>query len=179
MIAATHATTPHRPLLTPPRLALIAATLLVGLSAGFFYTYETSVTLGLAQVDDITYVTTFQAINATIRNAGFAIAFFGPVPVLAIALGLNRRSRRVGLLTAVALVLYVGGMVVTFAGNVPLNNELATYTSLTPEIAATARENFEAPWNRLNLIRTIAIVASFLSLLVTSTTPSEERPSVA
>ncbi|MBV7336768.1 hypothetical protein KFU94_52765 [Chloroflexi bacterium TSY] len=36
----------------------------------------------------------------------------------------------------------------TAAGNVPLNNQLADYTS----IAAEARQAFEADWNRLNLI---------------------------
>ena len=64
----------------PRRVIAIITTVLVGLSAGFFVAYEVSVTVGLAEVDDVTYVHTFQAINATIRNVGFATIFFGSIP---------------------------------------------------------------------------------------------------
>jgi hypothetical protein len=60
-------------------IALSVATILTGLFAGFFLTYSASVVLGLAQVDDVTYVRSFQGINATIRNVTFATFFFGCV----------------------------------------------------------------------------------------------------
>jgi len=62
--------------------AHVFATVLTGLSAGFFFAYESSVTRGLAEVDDLTYVQTFQAINATIKNPMFGTVFFGSLPAL-------------------------------------------------------------------------------------------------
>jgi hypothetical protein len=62
------------------------------------------------------------------------------------------------------------------AGNVPLNNNLAEYGELTVELAATARTDFEADWNRLNLARTLTITASFISLAVAGTANSRQRP---
>lgn len=152
--------------MTPQRITLVVATVLVGVSAGFFFTYEASVTLGLAEVGDLAYVETFQAINRTVRNPAFGLVFFGSVPAVMIAIAANwktiRRIPRV-LLTA-ALPLYLIGLVITGTGNVPLNNDLAEYEVLTPEIAAEARDDFEDDWNRLDLLRAIAIGASFTAL---------------
>lgn len=148
------------------RLALMVATVLVGLSAGFFFTYEASVTLGLADVSDVTYVETFQAINDSIRNPAFGIVFFGSVPAIGLALAANWRTAPPigrGLLVA-ALPLYLAGLMITGTGNVPLNNDLADVATLTPETAAVARAAFEDDWNRLNLVRSIAVAASFVSL---------------
>jgi hypothetical protein len=49
---------------------------------------------GLAQVDDITSVRSFQGINATIRNANFAVFFFGCVSSIARALVAHRSAGR-------------------------------------------------------------------------------------
>lgn len=147
------------------RVSLILATVLTGLSAGFFFTYQASVTLGLAEVDHRTYVATFQAINDTVRNPAFFIVFAGPLPALVVALALNRRASGVTrALIGAALALYVVGMTVTFAGNVPLNEQLADYTDLAD--ATIARAGFENDWNRFNLIRTIAVMVGFASLVV-------------
>lgn len=59
------------------RAGTIATTLTTGLSAGFFSTYQWSVTRGLARVDDAVYVRAFQEINATVRTPWFAVVFFG------------------------------------------------------------------------------------------------------
>lgn len=148
------------------RLVWLTATLLVGLSAGFFFTYEASVTLGLARVSDTAYVETFQQINETVRNPAFGIVFFGSLPAIALALVAAWRTApsaaRVFLL--VALALYVTGVAITGAGNVPLNNDLADVDDLSPARASAARAEFEDDWNRLNLLRALAIGASFASL---------------
>ena len=70
-------------------MTLLLATILVGLSAGFFFTYEASVTLGLAEVSDVAYVETFQAINETVRNPAFGIVFFGSIPAMALAIAMS------------------------------------------------------------------------------------------
>jgi uncharacterized membrane protein len=152
--------------MTPQRLTLLVAMLLVGLSAGFFFTYEASVTLGLAQLGDVAYVQAFQAINDTVRNPAFGLVFFGSVPALAVAVAANRGSTspmQRGLLAA-ALPLYLVGLMITGVGNVSLNEELAEYGELTPVVAAEARADFEGDWNRLNLLRAIAIGSSFAAL---------------
>ena len=75
--------------MTAPKLSLLVAVILCGLSAGSFYTYEASVTLGLADVDDSTYVTAFQALNDNVRNPAFGIMFFGSLPAIGAALAFN------------------------------------------------------------------------------------------
>lgn len=151
------------------RLVLLAAVVLTGLSAGFFYTFEASVTPGLELVDDNTYVATFQALNEAIRNPAFAIVFFGTIPTVIGALVLHwRRDPVRRLLIAAALALYLGAVAVTATGNVPLNEDLADVGALDPldaASAAEARQNFEADWNQLNLIRAAAIIAGFAALV--------------
>lgn len=163
--------------MTPARLALLTATTLVGLSAGFFFTYEASVTLGLAEVGDVAYVETFQAINDTIRNPAFGIVFFGAIPAIAVAIAANwvtaSRARRS--LLALTLPLYVSGLLITVVGNVPLNNDLGEVGAPTPSVAAEARAAFEDDWNRLNLLRTLAIGASFVSMTAAAVAVRPER----
>lgn len=146
-------------------VALGVATTLTGLFAGFFLTYSASVVLGLAQVDDVTYVRTFQAINATIRNATFAVFFFGCVPSIIWALVANRTGGRATTrLLVTALVACASVMAITFAGSVPLNNELATYADVDAATAAIARDEFESTWNTLNLLRSVLAVCGLIAL---------------
>lgn len=167
------------------RIALGTATTLVGLSAGFFYTFQYSVILGLAEVGDVTYVETFQAINATIRNPAFGLVFFGSIPALVLAITLNwsvTAGARRWLMTA-ALPLYLTVVAVTFAGNVPLNEELAEFGATeATEVAADApgdvgsvRAGFEGDWNRLNLIRTVAAITGFACLAASMALLSGQR----
>lgn len=151
---------------TPPKVGVhVAAVVLAGLSAGFFFAYEASVIRGLAEVDDLTYVHTFQAINATIKNPMFGTVFFGSFPALVLAAVLHRRQawspKR--LLLTVAPVLYAIGMVITFRGNVVLNNELAVVEPTSVEVAAEARDAFEDDWNRLDGYRSIAFLGAFVA----------------
>lgn len=142
--------------------ALTIATVLAGLFAGFFLTYSMSVQLGLARVDDLTYVQTFQAINATIRNAVFAVVFFGCVPAVALAAATSRRRdvRTAAMLTAAAACL-VGVVVITFVANVPLNDQLAASVDPSPAEATVARAEFESTWNRWNHARSALSVVGF------------------
>ncbi len=146
-------------------LALSVATILTGLFAGFFVTYSASVVLGLAQVDDITYVRSFQGINATIRNATFAVFFFGCVPSIAWALVANRSAgRTTKVLLGAALAACAAVVAITFGGSVPLNDELATYVELDAATAALARSEFESTWNRLNLLRSVLAVCGLIAV---------------
>ena len=107
-------------------MLLVASTVVVGLMAGFFYAYACSVMVGLDRVDDRTFIVTMQWINATVRNAAFAPAFFGSLVLTmaaaVVALVLARPTR--GWIVAAA-VLYAAAFLVTLTLNVPLNFQLA------------------------------------------------------
>ena len=158
------------------RLSSVAlALILSGLSAGFFATYQFSVVRGLAQVGDTTYVIIFQAINNTIRDLEFGIVFFGTAPAIAMALWTHRhRSSKTLLWLTMALLLAIATLLITFLGNIPLNNALAEIVPLTTDIASAARTEFEAPWNRLNLFRTLTSLGA-LSCVVVATLPRRLR----
>jgi uncharacterized membrane protein len=137
--------------------ALLLALVATGLIAGFFYAYTCSVTLGLAEVGDRTYVDTMQSINATVRNALFAPSFFGAALLLALATALHARGGSPRTLPlALATALYVGGgLLLTMAANVPPNDDLARVPlDAAPDALARAREDYEGPWNRWNALRT-------------------------
>lgn len=145
-----------------PRLCLLLAAILSGLFAGFFVTYDVSVTRGLAEVDDATYVQSFQWINRTVQTPEFAVIFFGTIPALVAALLLNWRAGRPTLVLLAAAILFaVVTIGITAGANVPLNRELDVVDGLSPQIAAEARADFEDPWNLFNSIRTLtALVAA-------------------
>jgi len=163
------------------RWSLLWATIVTGLYAGFFFTYEASVTIALSDVGDTTYVETFQAINDTVQNPAFGLVFFGSIPAIAVALAVNwttiGRVPRVAMVAA--LVLYLAGVMVTGAGNVPLNETLASIDVTSPAVATAARADFEDDWNRLNLLRSVLIGASFIALATASlvVSPAAKRAS--
>ena len=147
--------------------ALVASVVLVGLAAGFFFTYQVSIVPALAEVDDETYVATFQSINDTIRNAPFGIVFFGSIPVLCAAVALHARGdRRTRAGVIVALVLYAAVFAITAVGNVPLNEQLGDVVDPDRAAAAAARADFESSWNQLNLIRAVLSGSALLALAV-------------
>jgi uncharacterized membrane protein len=155
-------------LLSPaPRLVLKAATIGSGLLAGLFYAYQVSIIPAFKVVDDVSYVTSFNAINDKIENGWFFLSFMGTLPLIAGALYLYRRaSSPVTGLVAAGLVLNLVMLGVTAFGNIPLNDDLAEVKSVTPATAAVARADFEETWNDLNLIRTLAALGSFVVLTV-------------
>ena len=149
------------------RVALVVATTLAGLAAGFFVTYSISVVRGLALVDDETYVAAFQAVNATVRNGWFALIFFGtPVSAALAAVLLAGLHRPAALLAGLGVATYASGVLgLTFGLHVPLNEALAAFGPVSGEAATAARAGFEATWNRWNHLRAIAALGAFLFLL--------------
>jgi uncharacterized membrane protein len=80
--------------MTLRRVTLGSATLFTGLSAGFLFAYQISVTRGLAEIDDVAYVATFQAINRAVINVWFGVVFFGAIAAIVATLITHRRSDR-------------------------------------------------------------------------------------
>ena len=149
---------------------LIVTTLLVGLSAGLFYSYSCSVNIGLGQLSDLEYAKAMQSINRAILNAWFFLIFMGPLPALPVAawLSYDISFNRFIWIIAAAIMYMLGVFGVTIRGNVPLNEvldkiDLATATD--PEITEQ-RLQFEGQWNRWHAIRTGGSILSFLLILV-------------
>ncbi|GAA2612061.1 hypothetical protein GCM10010399_48690 [Dactylosporangium fulvum] len=150
-------------------IVLAAATLLVGLSAGVFFAYSTSVMLALKKVDDRTFVDVMQKINMAILNPWFLTAYVGALltAIAAILLYLSGGHRGPLPWLIAAALLYGVAFVVTAAVNVPLNDQLAA-AGPVDRIAdpAAVRASFEAGWVRWNLIRTVASAGSLLALAI-------------
>ncbi|GAB3660552.1 anthrone oxygenase family protein [Glycomyces tarimensis] len=148
-------------------LALLASTLGVGLTAGVFFAYTTSVMPGLRRIDDRSFVTAFQALDRAIMNPLFLAIFMGGLllPLCTALLHLGGDHRRVLAWTAAAFVLYLGAFVITVRVNVPLNDAVKAAGDPDGIDVAAVRERFdERKWARWNLVRTALSTAALLCL---------------
>ncbi|WP_433328271.1 DUF1772 domain-containing protein [Spirillospora sp. CA-294931] len=158
---------------------LASATLAMGLIAGFFYAYACSVMIGLARVDDRTFISTMQWINATVRNQWFAPSFFGALALtaLAVLLHVSRDGRPVLRWSAAAFVLYAVAFGITMAVNVPLNDDLAAAGDPAAiSDPAAVRAAFEERWVAWNTARTVASTAALACLLRALVVHGRETP---
>ncbi len=145
-----------------PALAVIsaAATLaLAGGIAGFFYAYASSVMFGLNAIDPRDAIAAMKGINATVRNAVFAPAFFGaPVAAFLTAALLLRLGRRraAGAMALAGLVYVLGAFAPTALVNVPMNNALALVAvPESPAEAARIWSDYAGRWMWWNALRTV------------------------
>jgi uncharacterized membrane protein len=146
---------------------LVLAVLAMALFAGLFYTYATSIMVGLRRTDDRVFVSAMQWFNATIINGWFAFSFFGSGVLTALAAVLHRGSGNAVLpWILAALACYVVTFAITMGINVPLNKQLATAVDPEPGAAVTAvRARFEGRWVRWNNVRAVTSVAALTCLL--------------
>ena len=149
---------------------LVGATLTTGLMAGLFYTFSVAVMPGIAQNDDRTFVGGMQGMNRAIQNGWFFLSFMGALLLGAGALIFHLRGGATKAVPwiIVGLALYVVVLVITFALNIPLNNELEAAGNGHPDgIAdlAAVRKHFEATWVAWNHVRTLVNIAAFGSLM--------------
>jgi uncharacterized membrane protein len=154
---------------------LLAAILLTGLSAGLFFAWQFSVIPGTKRVQDSVYIETMQKINRAIINPPFMLIFLGPLVVQIISFVLHWDSSITHRLILGAIILYgIGTVIVTGLGNVPLNDKLDVLSlkDLTEIQMASERQQYEAKWNRLHLIRTIFALLSFMLVLTAAFTSS-------
>ncbi|WP_234323851.1 DUF1772 domain-containing protein [Streptomyces sp. NRRL F-2580] len=141
--------------------------MLVGLMAGLFFAFDVSVMPGLAAGDDRTYVTAMRAFNAAIDgNPLFGMAF---VLALLVAVGSAVLEFRAGrrtttLWVGAAAVAYLVVLVITFAVNIPLNNELASGGDVAQMTDFAIVEKFKSTWVATNIVRTVLCTASLVAL---------------
>ena len=138
-------------------LALISL-LLSGAIFGFFYAWVCSTMWGLDTLPPETAIAAMQAMNASVRNAVFAPAYFGtPFVLLATALVAWIANARVsaGLFALAGIVSLTGGVILTVSVNVPMNEALAQ-VALPVADAETVWAAYSPDWQFWNLVRTLA-----------------------
>lgn len=133
---------------------------------GFFFAWVCSTMWGLDVADPRVAIEAMQAMNASVRNAVFAPAFFGTPLALgltAILLFIRRHHWSAAAFTAAAVTYFCLGLVLTIAVNVPMNEALAGVN--VPGDAEEARRvwsDYSGRWQAWNQIRTIGSFAAFL-----------------
>jgi uncharacterized membrane protein len=147
-------------------VALVTATITMGLITGAFALYAHTVMPGLGRTDDRTFVGAFQAMDKAIINPWFmAFGFVGALVFtgLAAAFHLSADVRSVLPWIVAAFVLYLVAFVITIAVNVPLNDKLkaAGDPDRIADLAAVREQFNEARWVAWNLVRTAASTAAF------------------
>ncbi|MFI1773730.1 anthrone oxygenase family protein [Thalassobellus citreus] len=143
---------------------------LTGLSAGLCFTWSNAITPGIGRLDDYGYLMSFQQMNRTILNPIFFIVFFGPfiLGIINLFVFKNTSNSVVCLLGLAVLIYFLGIVLVTIMGNVPLNEMLdkPDLRTASQEKLTTLRNNFEVKWNQFHLIRTLSAIASFILLIM-------------
>ncbi|MFD5226367.1 DUF1772 domain-containing protein [Microbacterium sp. NPDC058342] len=139
---------------------------LLALGGGTFWSFSTGVMPGLGRTDDATFVSAMRSINRAVVNPLFLLPIFAPPVALVWAGVMDLDDPRGWMLAAAGVVFFVGAVIVTIGGSVPLNNALESSSS-----AATAsRASFERRWNVLNGVRSassvIAIALASLGLVL-------------
>lgn len=155
-------------------LALIVATLLCAVMAGFVFSFASVVMPGIGNLTDKEFIRAFQAIDGVIQagNPVFGLVWVGSVFALvaaAILAVLQHDGIVPTLVVASAIAYIIGVQLPTFRINVPLNNALQTLNvdDMDELMLDSARRSFEYRWVRWNLIRTVfASVVSVLLMFV-------------
>lgn len=133
--------------------------LLSGGIFGFFYAWVCSTMWGLDALPPNTAIAAMQAMNASVRNAVFAPAFFGTpfVMLLTGLLAFRLRETRSAVWFSLGGLLYLfGGMMLTMMVNVPMNEALAQISLPLPEADAIAVwTNYSGPWQFWNIARAL------------------------
>jgi uncharacterized membrane protein len=148
-------------------IALGAAVIAMGLLAGFFFAYAVSVMPGLTAADDRTLVDGMQQINEATENPVFFLTFLGAPALAAVALFQARHSAsaETARWVVAGLALYTVMAVITFAFNIPLNEDLKEAGDPARiENLGAVRDDFVTPWVAWHIVRTVALTAAFGSL---------------
>lgn len=164
--------------LTPYRLSAIAATLLLGLMAGFFFAFAIDVAPAMTHLPGPAYVEAQQWINRVVRNATFGGVYFGSTLVAFVPAMIAACTRRHGLAAAwalVALVYFAAVFWLTRSVNVPINDAVAAWDAATPPADwAQWRDR----WNEANAWRAWASFACFAAATVLTTLSRSARQRV-
>ncbi|QHV99121.1 anthrone oxygenase family protein [Spirosoma endbachense] len=163
-------------------ITLASAATTTALMGGLFYAYSCSVNPGLGRLSDVAYLSAMQSINRAILNPVFFVGFMGTAILLPLSTWSHYQqpvSGRFWLLLCASIVYLIGTFGVTILGNVPLNDALDAFSIQTAsaEEVTAQRARFEAPWNRLHAIRTVAAVLAVILVIIACLTDRETTSS--
>jgi uncharacterized membrane protein len=127
-------------------------------------------------------IAAMQAMNASVRNAVFFPAFFLTPVALCVAAGVAHRYRHrasAALFLAAAGIYTLGGLLLTMAINVPMNETLgAMAVPESREAAALIWADYSGRWQRWNITRTVAsgtsLVLATLAILALRTSSTDK-----
>ena len=138
-------------------VALLVATMTMGIGAGVFQLYNFAIMPGLGRTDHRTFVGAFQQIDRAIIGPWLFLFFFGALVFTALAAALHLGADERSALPWIggALVLHLVVIVITLRINVPLNDEIkaAGDPDRIADIAAGRERFHEARWVGWNLFR--------------------------
>jgi len=154
-------------------IALMLATLLCALVAGFLVAFAIVVMPGIKTFNNQQFLQSFKVMDGIIQNnqPSFIFIWAGSVLALLATAGIGiaqLEGANLGLIIAACAVYLFGVQVPTMAINVPLNNKLQSLdlNSLSETELEEARHNFEPRWNRWNSIRTVVAILTTVMLIV-------------
>lgn len=148
-------------------IALMAATITMGIGAGVYLLYVFAIMPGLSKTDDRTFVGAFQQIDTAIVGPFLLVFFIGPLglAVLAAVLHLGEDDRTTLAWIAIAIVLQLAMVGITLRVNVPLNDGIKAAGDPREIDVAAVRERFnETRWVRSNNVRAAAATVAFACL---------------
>lgn len=152
-------------------ILLVTATFLCTLVFGFLFAFAVVVMPGIKKLDDRSFIRTFQVMDGIIQanQPLFLVAWLGSAISIIAAAGVGAfelmGAQRILVIVAAAIYA-LAVQLPTLAFNMPLNNKLQScqVETTSEKEHQVAREEFEARWNRWNVIRTW--FASIVSLLL-------------
>lgn len=157
------------------QIALIVATFLCSLVAGFLFAFALVVMPGIRSLNDQEFIRAFQVMDSVIQNNQpiFVLVWVGSVVALltSAVLGIGRLDGAGRLLIIFAALAYLLGVQLpTVTINIPLNNKLQTLDvgAMSETTLKAARTEFEPRWNLWNSIRTAfaSLVSTLLIILL-------------
>jgi uncharacterized membrane protein len=143
-----------------------AAAIGSGVVGGIFYAFSTFVMAALGRLSSEQGAAAMKAINVTVINPVFMLAFMGTAILCLVLAGASLLwwSRPGGMLILAASLLYLLGCFgVTMLFNVPLNNQLA---AVAPAQEAALWSRYLDLWTAWNHLRTLAPILSAILFTV-------------
>lgn len=150
--------------MSPLQLGLLACALAAGISGGATFAFSNFIMRAFDRLPAAEAVRAMQAINVTAINPLFMITLLGTgVATIALtAVDLLQPGPENHWLVIGTITYLLGVVLVTMAGNVPLNQALARATPETLEASTWA--SYAIPWTAWNHLRTVAAAAASLAL---------------
>lgn len=140
-------------------ILIVLAAVGSGLIAGLFFTFSTFVMQALARLEPRRGVEAMQAINRTVMNPLTMGVFIGTAALglASVIYGLWTWDQHESLAMIAGGGFYLASFIITAAGNVPMNDKLATMNADEPETQAYWTQ-YQQRWMRLNHARTLTSI---------------------